>query len=69
MYSNNSNTVLTYFHGQDSPKNKIEEMKRLHVMRFNYAILRETRDGKSCRIESRTSININIACQTCQYLI
>lgn len=67
MYSNNSYTVLTYFHGQDSPKDKIEEMKRL--MRFNYAILRETRDGKSCRIESRTSININIACQTCQYLI
>lgn len=41
MYSNNSYTVLTYFHGQDSPKDKIEEMKRL--MRFNYAILRETR--------------------------
>lgn len=67
MYSNNSYTVLTYFHGQDSPKDKIEEMKRL--MRFNYAILRETRDGKSCRIKSRTSINITIACQTCQYLI
>lgn len=65
MYSNNSN--LTYFHGQDSPKDKIEEMKRL--MRFNYAILRETRDGKSFKIKSRTSININIACQTCQYLI
>lgn len=42
-------------------------MKRL--MRFNYAILRERRDGKGCRIESRTRININIACQTCQYLI
>lgn len=54
MYSNNSYTVLTYFHGQDSPKDKIEEMKRL--MRFNYAILRETRDGKSCKIKSRTSI-------------
>lgn len=67
MYSNNSNTVLTYFNGQDSPKDKIKEMKPL--MRFNYSILRETRDGKSCRIESRTSININLACQTCQYLI
>lgn len=67
MCSNNSNTVLTYFHGQDSPKDKIEEMKRL--MRFNYAILRETRDGKSCRIKSRTSKNINMAYQTCQYSI
>lgn len=67
MYSNNSNTVLTYFHGQDSPKDKIEEIKRL--MRFNYALLSETRDGNSCRIESKTSININIACQTCQYSI
>lgn len=27
------------------------------------------RDGNSCRIESKTSININIACQTCQYSI
>lgn len=67
MYSNNSNTVLTYFHGQDSLKDKIEEMKRL--MRFNYAILRETRDGKSCRIKSRTSKNINMEYQTCQYSI